>query len=243
MKRWTKEELSKLDYLINQEHKTIKEIASILNRGKRSIGHTIVHYKIKRNNRSLKKWNKKELTKLEYLVNHTRKTNKEIAILLNRTYGSIERALVYHKIKRRNRYIKKDIQYNITKNGCWECYTHCTSKGYPKIKRNRKSILIIKYLYEQKYNKVPKGMLLCHTCNNSKCINPDHAYIGTYQDNYNDRKRNEKEYGIKLRKKDIIKIRQKLSKGVSNTEIAKEYKVNQSVISRIKTNYVWKHIK
>lgn len=31
-----------------------------------------------------------------------------------------------------------------------------------------------------------KGKMICHTCDNPKCVNPDHLYQGTAQDNFND---------------------------------------------------------
>lgn len=34
---------------------------------------------------------------------------------------------------------------------------------------------------------IPTGMLICHTCDNPPCINPDHLYAGTNTDNTRDK--------------------------------------------------------
>lgn len=34
---------------------------------------------------------------------------------------------------------------------------------------------------------VPEGMMVLHTCDNRRCCRPDHLYLGTHQDNMNDR--------------------------------------------------------
>lgn len=60
--------------------------------------------------------------------------------------------------------------------------------GYPKAKYGGKlqpaSRIIMRLLYGKE---VIKGKLICHTCNNRSCLNPDHLYIGTPQTNSDDK--------------------------------------------------------
>lgn len=75
---------------------------------------------------------------------------------------------------------------------CWN-WKMSTSKGYWKISRrvNSKRITISSHrasLEIHLWKQIPEGKLVCHTCDNKKCCNPEHLFLWTHQDNMTDMK-------------------------------------------------------
>jgi hypothetical protein len=78
-------------------------------------------------------------------------------------------------------------------------------------------------------------LLVCHKCDNPKCFNPDHLFIGTAKDNYADmRAKGRRRNAYKLSAGQVNEIRANYH-GISGeqTELAKKYGVHSSHISRI----------
>lgn len=50
----------------------------------------------------------------------------------------------------------------------------------------RKIVSAHKYSYMVFRGPVPDGMLVCHHCDNPKCFNPSHLFLGSTKDNHND---------------------------------------------------------
>lgn len=76
----------------------------------------------------------------------------------------------------------------LTNNGCIEWVKAVTKSGYGLINiRSRGGLLSVHRLsYEVYVGNIPAGLYILHTCDNPKCINPNHLFLGTQLDNIKD---------------------------------------------------------
>lgn len=70
----------------------------------------------------------------------------------------------------------------ITPGGCWET-PFIPSKAYPSLKTERRHVLVHRIAYEHYIGAIAPGLCVCHRCDNPRCHNPDHLFLGTYKDN------------------------------------------------------------
>ena len=119
------------------------------------------------------------------------------------------------------------------------------SDGYGLTKRNNKLYRAHRLAYCDYHNidhSDIKGQLVRHTCDNPKCVNPEHLVIGTHQDNMDDRKkRNRTAKGLangagKLTPAQVTYIRThyvKYSKEFGTVALGRKFGVHSSTISNV----------
>lgn len=95
------------------------------------------------------------------------------------------------------------------------------------------------------HGEIPKGLFVCHRCDNRLCVNPDHLFTGTHKDNMEDmaKKRRsqlgERNPNAKLSIEDVLTIRY-YSGVISQATLSKIFHVCPSHLSAIVHNKKWK---
>ena len=83
--------------------------------------------------------------------------------------------------------------HRVDKTGsCWEWLGGKDRDGYGRYNLTKSQTLPTKWWgvhrlsYTLSKGPIPKGMVVCHTCDNPGCCNPDHLFVGTQLDNIKD---------------------------------------------------------
>jgi hypothetical protein len=118
---------------------------------------------------------------------------------------------------------------------CWEYQGKCAgSGGHIRIRRDDTArILAHRLAWEAHYAEpIPDGLCVLHHCDNPKCFNPAHLFLGTIKDNVHDMMRKGRNRPpSKLTKEQRAEI---AVSPVSSTVLAAQYGVTSARIRQIK---------
>jgi|ERR1700734_88650 len=136
-------------------------------------------------------------------------------------------------------------------NGCWEYAGARYPTGYGQFTMEGKNVRAHRIAYLLCVDDIPEGLFVLHTCDNRACLNPDHLYVGTHEDNMKDRSTRNRQArhigstnGLSVLTEIKVKeIKLLFREGkLSNREIAEEYDVGMSTIANIRIGRTWRHV-
>lgn len=69
--------------------------------------------------------------------------------------------------------------------GCWNWIKSVSNKGYGWFRQDGHE-LAHRWAYATFRGPIPAGLFVLHSCDNPKCVNPNHLFLGTNRDNIRD---------------------------------------------------------
>lgn len=131
--------------------------------------------------------------------------------------------------------------------GCWLWTSYCLRDGYglfdvlkKKYRAHRVSWILIHQAQPE------EGVFILHSCDNPKCVNPDHLRPGDAADNARDaveRGRVGWQMKPKLTESDVAAIKIALSHGESKSSLARKFGVHRTNIGAIARGETSAHVR
>lgn len=122
--------------------------------------------------------------------------------------------------------------------GCWLWVgSHERKRGYGWLKLGRKeegqdgAHRISHRLFK---GPIPTGSVVCHKCDTPACVNPDHLFLGSPQENMQDCIKKGRFRRGKLNPEKVDLVRKRLASGETHQSIATGFGVSDNAISDIK---------
>lgn len=132
-----------------------------------------------------------------------------------------------------------------TPSGCWEWQGALNNRGYGQLGRGGVHHLAHRYAWVLVFGDIAPGLVVCHACDNRRCVRPSHLFLGTHLDNNRDmtRKGRARHPSVprKLTDDDVRTIRTLHLAGVhpargtgqSTTELARRFGVTRQYITQV----------
>jgi hypothetical protein len=138
---------------------------------------------------------------------------------------------------------------------CWEWNAAKTGAGYGVLSIGGKPCLAHRISYQIHHGSLPKGEVICHTCDNPACVRPSHLFAGTASENAKDmhrkgrsalqrgplnRSHGESHHKAKLTATQAEEVLRRRTAGESGSALAKEFGITPTAVCSIYRGRNWK---
>lgn len=130
--------------------------------------------------------------------------------------------------------------------GCWEWRGTKDKNGYGKVILGGKPKRTHRLMWQLTVGPIVNGLWVLHRCDNPRCCNPDHLFLGTHADNQADCKaKGRSRQGVnngraKLTPDLAAVIRQRhVPKRVTRKQLAIEFGVSESTVKKVLRGERW----
>lgn len=153
------------------------------------------------------------------------------------------------------KYVKRcrGIKSQFVDSPCWEWSGTLNNKGYGNLTIDKVPVRAHRISWEIHHGKIPDRIRVLHKCDNPKCVNPYHLFLGTQKDNISDmwkkgrdnHARGERAWRAILTADNVREIKSELAKHIRGTapKMAKKFNVHETTIRSIQYGISWKHMR
>lgn len=133
-------------------------------------------------------------------------------------------------------------------NGCWEWQGATFQKtGYGRVWFGGRSLHAHRVAYQLNVGPISPGLCACHRCDNKRCANPSHLFLGTKAENNADRDRKgrrralrrEENPGAVLTESAVTNMRVLRALGATTRAMGPWFGVSQAHVSNVLTGKRW----
>lgn len=131
--------------------------------------------------------------------------------------------------------------------GCWEWQAACNDDGYGNIGINGRTRRAHRVAWHLTHGPIPQGLHVLHHCDNRKCVNPAHLFLGTNLDNIRDRQQKGRRLhpidgrnpNAKLTCEAVKEMRQLSKAGMRTSDLMRRFGVSKRTVRRIIRGIAW----
>lgn len=132
---------------------------------------------------------------------------------------------------------------------CWNWKGSLKPRGYGALNAGRRGEGVLyahRVSFQLHFGPIPECLSVLHKCDNRKCVNPSHLFLGTAKDNSRDmvaknrESSGERHGGSKLKSPQVRQIRVLHAKGSTATDLGSKYGVHRVTITNIVKRKTWR---